>query len=32
MAEDSGDLETTRALNIHEEGVRALHKALQLVQ
>jgi len=31
MTEDSGDLEATRAFNIHKEGIRTLHKALELV-
>lgn len=31
MAEDSGNVEAARALNVHEVGVRRLHKSLQLV-
>ena len=28
---DGGDLQATRALDIHEEAVRGLHQALELV-
>ena len=31
VAEDRGDGEAAGALDVHEEGVRALHQALQLV-
>ena len=31
VAEDGGDLEATRALDVHEERVGALYKALELV-
>ena len=31
VAEDGGDVEAAGALHIHEEGVRRLHQALQLV-
>ena len=31
MAEDGGDLEATRALDVHEEGVWALNESLELV-
>lgn len=31
MAEDSGDVETSRALDIHEERVRGLNQSLELM-
>ena len=31
MREHGGDVEATLALDIHEEGVRRLHKTLELV-
>ena len=31
MAEDGGDVKATRALHVHEEAVRGLHQALELV-
>ena len=31
VGEDGGDVEASGALNVHEEGVRGLHQALELV-
>lgn len=31
MTENGGDLKASRALNVHEKGIRGLYKPLELV-